>query len=165
MTRINKRRRFMKNAFIAVLFLILLYVYSSASVSQNPDTDLINDFISKQASQESGDEYKDARKVIVGDLNNDGTSDLAVLYTIEGQNGTNNYVQYLAVFVRVKGRLVAVTQAPVGGKSYRAVELESISKNIILLNTLKYAAGDAACCPSRKGMARYGLVNRRLRER
>ena len=154
----------MKNALTSALLLILLCVSSYASLYQNRDTALISNFISKQAAREAGDEYEDARKVIAGDLNSDSTSDLAVLYTIEGQNGTNNYVQYLAVFIRVKGQLVPVTNTVVGGKSHRAVELESISKGVILLKTLKYAAQDAACCPSKKGTARYVLVKRRLKE-
>ncbi len=154
----------MKNGLTSALLLILFCVSSSASLSQNRDTALINNFISEQATREGGDEYEDARKVIVGDLNNDNTPDLAVLYTLEGQNQSNNYVQYLAVFVRVKGKLVAVTHNAVGGKSHRAVELESISNGVILLKTLTYAAQDAACCPSKKGTARYVLVKRRLKE-
>jgi hypothetical protein len=154
----------MKNVLMFVMPLVFLCTPSLASPSQNQDTTVIDKFISKQATQEGGDEDAEARKVAEGDLNRDGTSDLAVLYTIEGQNGTNNYVQYLAVFVRVKGRLLPVTHAAVGGKSYRAVELESISNSVILLKTLKYAAKDAACCPSKKGTARYALVNRRLKE-
>src|ERR1700741_3342368 len=138
----------MKNALMYTLPLILLCV-SSSSFSEDRDTDVINRFISKQEAQENGNEYKDARKVVAGDLNHDGTSDLAVLYTIEGQKGTNNYVQYLAVFIRVKGRLVYVTHTAVGGKLYRDVELQSIKDNVIFLKTLNYTANDAACCPSK----------------
>jgi hypothetical protein len=154
----------MKNALTFALLLILLCVSSYSSLADDRDTAMINKFISKQAVQESGNEYKDARRVIAGDLNHDGTSDLAVLYTIEGQKGTNNYVQYLAVFIRVKGRLVYVTHTAVGGKLYRDVELQSIKDNVILLKTLNYTAKDAACCPSKKGAARYALVKRRLKE-
>jgi hypothetical protein len=155
----------MKNALASALLLILIGVSSSASLSQNPaDTALIKAYIAKQVKQEGGDEYEDARKVIEGDLNNDNTADLAVLYTIEGQHGTNNYVQYLAVFLRVNGKLVLVTRTVVGGKSRRSVELESVDKGVIHLTTLSYTVKDAACCPSKKGKTRYTLVNRRLKE-
>lgn len=164
MNRTNEKKKFMKTALTATLLLLLLCGASSAARSQNSDTTLINNFIAKQAAREAGEEYADARKVVAGDLNGDGTDDLAVLYTIEGQHGSNNHVQYLAVFFRVKGQLVAVTHAAVGGKSNRAVELESISKGGILLKTLKYAAQDASCCPSIQGTARYGLVQRKLKE-
>lgn len=155
----------MKNTFAAAFLLVLLSGSSSASHFQNRDTDLINRFISKQAAKEAGEEYEEARKVLEGDLNHDGTPDVAVLYTIEGQNGTNNHVQYLAVFARSKGQLVAVTHIVVGGKLHRGVELEAISKGVILLKTLKYTAQDAACCPSKKGTARYVLIKGRLKER
>jgi len=154
----------MKHALTFTLLISLVCLSTSVSLSQDDATDLIDKFISKQATKEGGEEYKDARKVIAGDLNNDGAPDLAVLYTIEGQNGTNNYVQYLAVFVRLKGRLVPVTHTKVGGKLYRSVELQSISKNVILLTTLSYTAKDAACCPSKKGEARYELVDGRLKQ-
>ncbi len=158
------KRQLKKHALTPALLLILLGVSSYSSLSDDRDTDIINEFISKQAVQESGNEYRDARRVIAGDLNRDGTSDLAVLYTIEGQKGTNNYVQYLAVFIRVKGRLVYVAHTAVGGKFYRDVELRSIKDNVILLKTLNYEAKDAACCPSKEGTARYALVKRRLKE-
>ena len=154
----------MKNMLIFALLLLLFCVSPSASFAQDRSTSLIDNFISKQAAREAGEEYKDARKVIEGDLNNDSTADLAVLYTIEGQHGTNNHVQYLAVFVRDKGQLVPVAHTVVGSKSYREVELESINKGVILLNTLRYAAKDAACCPSKKGTTRYVLVKRKLKE-
>ena len=154
----------MKNALTSALLITWLSFSSSALLSQNPaDTALIKAYIAKQAKQEGGDEYEDARKIIEGDLNNDNTADVAVLYTIEGQHGTNNYVQYLAVFLRVNGKLVPVTRTIVGGKSRRSVELESIEKGVIHLTTLSYTAKDAACCPSKKGKAQYTLVNRRLK--
>ena len=154
----------MKNALASALLITLLSFSSSASLTQSPaDTALIKAYIAKQAKQEGGDEYEDARKIIEGDLDNDNTADLAVLYTIEGQHGTNNHVQYLAVFLRVNGKLVPVTRTIVGGKSQRSVELESIEKGVIHLTTLSYTAKDAACCPSKKGKAQYTLVNRRLK--
>ncbi|HJQ70567.1 MAG TPA: hypothetical protein VKA70_16435 [Blastocatellia bacterium] len=154
----------MRILFAAALLIIMLCVSSRAHFAQDADTNLINQFISKQAAEEGGEEYEDARKVVQGDLNGDGSPDLAVLYTIEGQNGSNNYVQYLAVFVRTDGRLLAVTHTSVGGKSRRAVELQSITKNVIHLKTMSYAAKDAACCPSKKGAARYALVKGRLKQ-
>lgn len=155
----------MKNALASALLLILLGVSSSASRSQNPaDTALIKAYIARQAKREGGEEYEDARKVIEGDLNQDNTADLAVLYTIEGQHSTNNYVQYLAVFLRANGQLVPVTRTVVGGKSRRSAELESVDKGMIHMTTLSYTAKDAACCPSKKGETRYTLVNRKLKE-
>lgn len=125
-----------------VLPFILLYSPSVASCAQNQDTAVIDEFISRQAAH-GGTEYKDARKVVVGDVNRDGVPDLAVLYTIEGEFGANNYAQLLAVFIRAKGRLVPVTHtAVVGTKGIRSVELQSIRNNVIFFKTLNYGPKD-----------------------
>ena len=154
----------MNNTLALVLPLILLCLQSPAPTLQDADKAVISEFISSQASREKGEEYEDARKVIAGDLNHDGAPDIAVLYTIEGQNGTNNYVQYLAVFARIKGRLTHLTHTVVGGKTYRSVELETIRNNVIIIKTLNYGANDAACCPSKAGSARYALVKDKLKQ-
>ena len=87
-----------------------------------------------------------------------------MLYTIEGQNGTNNYVQYLAVFLSLKGRLVYAANTPVGGKGHRAMELTSIKGNVMFFETTAYAKRDPACCPTIKGRTRYALVGKKLTE-
>ncbi|MGB9179857.1 MAG: hypothetical protein WCB68_11485 [Pyrinomonadaceae bacterium] len=154
----------MRKVLMFVFSTILLCTPAFASPSQSQDTAVIDKFISKQATQEGGDEFEDARKIMAGDLNRDGVPDLAVLYTIEGQGGTNNYVQYLAVFIRAKGGLAPVAHTVVGGKLNRDVELQSVRNNVIFFKTLNYGPKDAACCPGRKGAARFMLVNRRLKE-
>ena len=154
----------MKNAFKLSLSSVLLFLLSSALIAQSSDTDKINKFISRQAVEERGEEYEEARKVVKGDLNRDGVSDLALLYTIEGQDGTNNYVQYLAVFIRVKGRLDHVTETVVGGKSYRAVELQSIRNNVIFFEVLKDATNDATDRGDKRRLTRFVLVKRKLKE-
>ena len=154
----------MKNVLMLVLPLTLFCTSSFAARPQDQDTAVIARFISDQATKEAGEEYEEARKVIAGDLNRDGVADLAVLYTIEGQNGTNNYIQYLAVFIRAKGKLVPVAHTVVGGRLNRNVELQSIKNNVIHFKTLSYRANDPASTPSRKGTARFMLIKRRLKE-
>jgi len=91
----------------------------------------IDQFISHQESPENGYQAKGIGTVVRGDLNHDGIPDTAVRYTPEGQKGTNNYVRYLTVFIRVKSQLVHVADTPVGGKHYRSIELRSIKNNIM----------------------------------
>jgi hypothetical protein len=146
------------------LLAMLLWVSSLTIAAQDGDIAIINKFISSQATQIGGDEYPEARKIVKGDLNRDGVPDLAVLYTIEGMGGGNNHVQYLAVFVRSQGRLLHLTHTAVGGKLNRAVELKSISKNIIYCETLLYRPKDPSCCPSRKATARFVLAGNKLRQ-
>jgi hypothetical protein len=144
------------------LIVMLLWVSSLTTAAQDGDTTIINKFIASQAAKIGGDEYPDARKIVKGDLNHDGVPDLAVLYTIEGMGGGNNHVQYLAVFVRSQGRLLHLAHTAVGGKLNRAVELKSISKNIIYCEILLYRPKDPSCCPSMKGTARYVLTSNKL---
>jgi len=145
-------------------FTFLLWSGGVASARQNEDAAAIDTFITRQAHRERGEEYREARKVVVGDLTHDGAPETVVLYTIEGQGGRNLYVQYLAVFTRQKGKLSALTRAEVGGKSVRSVELTSVEDDAILLETMGYAPKDASCCPSVRGETRYVLSGKTLRE-
>ena len=145
---------------------MLLFLWSGgvASARQDEDAAAIDTFIARQARRERGEEYREARKIVTGDLTHDGAPETVVLYTIEGQRGRNLYVQYLAVFTRHKGKLSALTRTEVGGKSVRSVELTSVEDDAILLATMGYAPKDASCCPSVKGATRYVLSGRTLRE-
>jgi hypothetical protein len=60
---------------------------------QDQDAAAIDRFIARQAQRLRGEEYREARKVASGDLTRDGVPETVVLYMIEGQGGTNNYVQ------------------------------------------------------------------------
>jgi hypothetical protein len=143
---------------------LLLAVVCVAAVAQDRDTAVIDKFIRGQASKEDGYEPKEIRTIVKGDLNHDGVADVAVLYTLEGPSGTNNYVQHLAVFVRVEGRLVPAAETPVGGKYYRAIELTGIKDNVMLFKTTDYAESDPRCCPSIEGTTRYVLRGGGLKE-
>jgi hypothetical protein len=156
----------MKPRTFAIVLLTSLFCCQGdvAIARQNGDTAAIDTFIARQAHRKRGEEYRDARKVLVGDLTHDGAPERVVLYTIESQGGTNLYIQYLAIFVRKNGKLSALTQSEVGGKSVRSVELKSIENDSILLDTMSYGPKDAQCCPSVKGVTRYALSGKTLRE-
>ena len=147
-----------------VLPIMVLCLTSSTSRAQSGDAPVIDKFIAGQETKQGGAEPDGIRKVMTGDLNHDGLTDTAVLYTIEGQNGTNNYVQYLAVFLSQKGRLVYAAHKPVGGKNRRSMELTSIKDNAISFDTTGYAKRDPSCCPTIKGRTRYALVGGKLTE-
>src|SRR5262245_99330 len=91
--------------FRTVLLLIAIVGLTPMIVAQSDDKAVIDKYIANQAKRERGEEPDGVRKTVEGDLNHDGVSDVAVLYTIEGQGGSNNYIQYLAVFVRKNGKL------------------------------------------------------------
>ena len=147
---------------VLILTILSLAAYGAARrLAQDADAAVIGSFIAQQARRQGGEEYEEARKIVAGDL----VPETVVLYTIEGQGGSNNYIQYLAVFTRRRGRLQALAQARVGGKSARSVELSSVDKKTITLGTLSYAPKDASCCPSIKGTTSYVLAGQALRER
>ena len=155
----------MKNCVPHVSKLIgLMLLTCVAAHAQNSDAAVISKFIAAQARELHGQEYRDARKVLTGDLDHDGVADAAVLYTIEGMNGGNNYVQYLAVFLRENGKLVAAAHTVVGGKLNREVSLQAIQDGVIVFRTKSYAKNDAACCPSKPGTARFALADGKLTE-
>jgi len=147
-----------------VLLIVLLCGGVLALAGERGDAAVIDKFIAGQESGENGTEAKNYRSVLTGDLNHDGIADAAVLYTLEGGNGTNNYVRYLAVFVRVKEQLVPVAYAAVGGKNYRAIAMRAIEDGVILCETIGYAPKDPSCCPTIKGSTRYVLEGEKLKE-
>jgi hypothetical protein len=149
---------------ITTFIFAALIVALSASLASAQDADkaAIDKFIAGQATRAHGEEYPDARKVVTGDLNGDGVAETVVLYTIEGQDGSNNHIQYLAAFTRANRQLVLLTTTSVGSKSYQDVELDSISGGLINLTTMSLAKNDPSCCPSLKGKAWYKLALGRL---
>jgi hypothetical protein len=128
------------------------------------DTAVIDKFLESKGGEGNGVLAEGIRTIIKGDLNRDGVPDAAVLYTLEGAGGGNNYTQYLAVFLRVDGRLVPVANKAVGGKLYRSIAIKAIKDNVILCDTLDYAKHDAACCPTIKGKTQYVLEDKKLKE-
>jgi hypothetical protein len=150
---------------LVTAFILSFWPGADALAIQDEDTVTIDGFIARQARRERGEEYGEARKVLTGDLTHDGAPETVVLYTIEGQRGSNLYIQYLAIFLRRKGKLLPLTHASVGGKLARSVEVTSVENNSIFLETMGYGPKDAACCPSVKGTTTYILIRNKLRER
>jgi hypothetical protein len=128
------------------------------------ELEVIDAYIRDHALREQGVEYGGARKTKLGDLDGDGTPETVVLYTIEGQRRTNDYVQYLAVFGVNGNRLIPVTRTEVGGKSRRGVDLRSVDRKVITLDTISYAPQDPSCCPTIRGTTSYVLHGEVLRE-
>jgi hypothetical protein len=155
----------MKVALCSIFAIFLVAATSLETTLRAEDKIAIESFISTQAHRERGEEYKDGRKILLGDVNRDSVADVDVLYTIESQGGSYNYVQYLAVFLRKNNKLVGTAHISVGGKSFRSVELTSIANHEIRLQTLGYTPKDPTCCPTLKGETRYILSGGRLLEK
>ena len=151
-------------AFCLLAALGMVCSTTPALAQSQPDESIIKSFIAQQAKRERATEYEEARSIVRGDLNADSAEDAVVLYTLEGQGGSNQYVQYLAVFINRKGKLVYATHQAVGGKNRKSIESVSIKDGKINLQTLEYLPTDASCCPSKKGQMRFILSGGRLKK-
>ncbi|MEP7075016.1 MAG: hypothetical protein ABI878_04330 [Acidobacteriota bacterium] len=152
------------NCVIASAFSILAICSFEQVPAQSIETAVIHRFISQQAKRENGEEYKQARKLLKGDINGDKKKDIVVLYTLEGFNGSNNYRQYLAVFLGTGKGFRYAAKEVVGEHAGRGVELKSIIGGRINLDTMEPRKTDPACCPSKPGKARYLFAAGKLRE-
>ena len=145
--------------------LMLLCLFLPVQAQSDKIYALVDRFIARQEKREKAVEYRDARKILRGDVNRDGKEDIVVLYSLEGFfGGTNLWIQYLAVFTNRGNKLVYATHQSIGGKNQRGLLLKSIAKNRIYLDTKEYLRQDASCCPSGKGHASFTFSNGRLKE-
>lgn len=142
---------------------------SAPQTSATPDKiegqKVIDKYIAGVAKVSDASEYKEARKILYGDIDGDGDDDAIVQFTIEGMGGGNNYGFSLAAFKNDDGKLTAITDEVVGGKMNREVELKRIEKGVIYLDTKEYAENDGACCPSIEGKTSFVLEGKKLVEK
>lgn len=137
-------------------------IAASASAGQASDEAVMDSAIAITAGSNAGDEYKDARKVAMGDLNGDGANDAAALFTIE-YSAQNNSTQYVSAFLRqADGVLKFAGTTPVGGTG-NAIDGVSIEDGAIKLSTLTLGPDDPDCCPSVVGKVEYLLHNGKLK--
>lgn len=137
----------------------------SVALDKEEAQKVIDRYIAGVAKVSDASEYKEARKIIYGDLDGDGDEDAAAQFTIEGMGGGNNYGFYLAVFRNENGKLKGVTDDAIGGKLNRDVTFTKIENGKMLFDTKGYAEDDGACCPSIEGKTAYVLEGEKLVEK
>lgn len=117
----------------------------------------INQYIAKQAKADGSSEYKNARKVLTGDLDGDGDKDAVVQFSLEGAGGGNNWSQMMAVFINNKGIYKFAGEEVVGGKFFDYTStLSNVGKGIITLNTETCAEPPQGLCENpKKGVAKF----------
>lgn len=94
---------------------------------------VMNKYIAGVAKVSDLMEHKEERKIIYGDLDNDGDDDVAVLSLLGFKTGGNFYVQSLAVFRNNEGKYNAITDTDVGSFSKGYAELKSIKNGTIIV--------------------------------
>lgn len=125
----------------------------------------IGAFIERFAKEEDAEENVDARKIVCGDLDGDGKSETAVLFTLESFNGSNLWRQYISVFAGTASKLDLIDTKTVGGKNYSLVKDVKVENESIELTSLDYRPEDASCCPSLPGREVLLLAQGHLRVR
>ena len=141
-----------------------MFAAPKPSANDESDNAVIDTFIAAHARKLHGEEYREARRMVSGDLNHDGQADLAVQYTLESMGGSNDYHFYVAVFLNQQGHYVYAASRQVGGKRQRDVTLQAIKDGKVLCDTLKYKPQDPSCCPSQPGHAVFILQGKQLKE-
>jgi hypothetical protein len=126
----------------------------------------INDHIQKEAKSQGAAEYREVRKVIFGDVDDDGDKDAVAQYTIEGMGGGNSFAQMLAIFTNQKGVYRFATQEVVGGKfAYRTSTLTNIENGKIILSTETCPEPPQGICDNpKKGKAIFTFNQGKLKE-
>ena len=89
--------------------------------------------------REDAVEYQEARKIVYGDVDGDGTKDAVVQYTLEGFGGGNSWGQSLAVFLNKKSVYKLAADETVGGKFFRSFDVLRVED--------KYIIGKTETCP------------------
>src|SRR5262245_18940452 len=137
-------------------------ISSTASAAEK----VINAHIRKEAKSQGAAEYREARKVIFGDVDGDGDDDAVAQYTIEGMGGGNSFAQMLAIFTNQKGVYSFATEEVVGGKfAYRTSKLTSIENGRIYLSTETSAEPPQGLCDNpKKGQAIFTFNKGKLKE-
>jgi hypothetical protein len=117
--------------------------------------------------REDADEYKEARKIIYGDVDGDGTKDAVVQYTLEGASGGNSWGQSLVVFLNKKGVYKMSADETVGGKFFRTFDLlKIVSKEIIgATETCPEDEPQGLCENPKVKQVKYVLVSGKLKEK
>jgi len=140
---------------VAILLIALLPGAQAAS-SAAADEAEIQRWIKSHRHTSKSDELSAARSSAVGDLDGDGRNDLAVLYTLQSREQRGER-RYLAVFARRDSRLRYRAHLMVGGTGMAEVNRATILNKTVVVETLTFRAGDAACCPTRPATRRYRM--------
>jgi hypothetical protein len=157
---------FMKLCFF--LGLVMSVAGTAAEPSGAPVPQEVTAWIQSYASSQSSHGiaptyYAGGTKIAEGRLS--GKSAAAVVFTLEGAGGGNNYTQHLAVFWKRHTRYEYCCSRLVGGKGIRSVEQVSLRSESIHIAGNNYVAGaDPMCCPSKPYTEDLAVQNSQLIE-
>jgi len=117
--------------------------------------------------REDAVEYKEARKIVYGDVDGDGAKDAVVRYTLEGAGGGNSWGQSLAVFLNKKGVYKMAADETVGGKMFRSFDVLKVAGKEIIgaTETCPEDEPQGLCENPKRKQIKYVLLNGKLKEK
>lgn len=138
-----------------------------------PLPEAVNRYIVAITDQFRGGESCESRQVVRGDIDNDGTTDLIVLFHVEGAcledrdetpgACSGGYTSMITVFLG--GKLKEVSTLTIGTKGSCSVRIIRVRNGVIEARTLCRGPVDPWCCPSVKGKTSFILLDGVLTER
>ncbi len=141
-----------RTLIFAVLLISALGVAVHAQVEDAPPE--IQAYVDREAKKQ--DVPGEINKLIYGDLNGDGVKDAVVQYNIQIGYPGNNFLSYIAVFVKTKGKFVLAAKMENGAKLASVLVPNFIKNKVIIFD--KYAAQGF----DKIGTVRYRLTGKRL---
>ena len=155
---------FANSILFCAVGLIILFAPTAIAAQANLEK-TIDRYVEK--IRDDASEYKEARKIVYGDMDGDGTKDAVVQYTLEGAGGGNSWGQNLMVFLNKKDVYKAAGDMTVGGKFFRSFDLMKIvGKEIIgAAETCPKDEPQGVCENPKKKQVKYVLMNGKLKEK
>jgi len=155
---------FANSILFCAVGLIILFAPKAIAAQANLEK-TIERYVEK--IRDDASEYKEARKILYGDVDGDGTKDAVVQYTLEGFGGGNSWGQSLVVFLNKKGVYKMSADETVGGKFFRTFDLlKIVSKEIIgATETCPEGYPQGLCENPKRKQVRYVLLNGKLKEK
>ncbi len=142
--------------YFSLVFTILLVGASAmstfAQVEDAPPE--IQAYVDREAKKQAVP--GEINKLIYGDLNGDGVGDAVVQYNIQIGYPGNNFLSYIAVFLKTKGKFVLAAKMENGAKLAPVLVPAGVKNKIITFD--KYAAQGF----DKIGTVRYRLAGKRL---
>ncbi len=155
---------FANSILFCVVGLIILFAPTAIAAQANLEK-TIDRYVEK--IRDDASEYKEARKIVYGDVDGDGRKDAIVQYTLEGVGGGNSWGQNLGVFLNKKGVYKMSADETVGGKFFRSFYLlKIVGKEIVgAAETCPEDEPQGLCENPKKKQVKYVLLNGKLKEK
>ncbi|MCY7377031.1 MAG: hypothetical protein LH472_13815 [Pyrinomonadaceae bacterium] len=159
-----KKRAFTKLSVFCFVGTLGLFASSEVKAQAN-----LQKAIAAHINKVRGDavEYKEARKIVDGDVDGDGKPDAVVQYTLEGFGGGNSWGQSLAVFLNKKGVYKMSANKTVGGKFFRSFDVLKVENKEIIgaTETCPKDEPQGLCENPAKKKVKFVLVGGKLKEK